>query len=294
MVGEDKTRRILSDWLGCKISVGTVHSIIKECAEKSEPHVEGIKANLKKSGVIRCDETGVRIGGKTGWFHIVSDAENVIYTASAKRGKEGSDESGILENYTGTIVHDCWQPYFRYNQCAHALCNAHILRELKGILQNNPEQTWSRDLTNLLLEMKSVKERYETRDKTELSKYCKDKFNNKYSEIIEAAKAQNPRAETKKQSKAYNLVARLEKYRDEFCRFIADFDVSFDNNMAERDVRPLKVKTKVSGGFRTEDGARNHATIASVVQTVVKRGKSVLTEIVGIVSGKNQETTAST
>jgi transposase len=292
MMSEDKTRKILSDWLGCSISVGTVHAIVEECAQKAELRVLEIKEELSRSDVLNVDETGVRVSGRQGWFHVLSNAENVLYTASMKRGKDGIEKSGVIAEYEGTLVHDCLQPYFNYDLCTHALCNAHILRELKSIIQNDSEQTWCKSMTELLIEMKDVKTSYQESNKAELSRYYKTKFHDRYAEIVEAGKLKNPPVKgSRKQSKAYNLINRLEKYRDEFCRFIADFDVPFDNNQAERDVRALKVKAKVSGCFRTEKGADSHAAIASVIQTAVKKARSVLHEIKGIISGSTPDFT---
>jgi transposase len=279
MVSVDKTSKILSDVLNTHISAGTVMSMIDECAGKCQADVSEIKEELKKSEVLNADETGIRADGKTQWTHVVCDDNATLFTVSPKRGKDGSDKSGVLSEYEGVIVHDCWKSYFKYDDATHALCNAHILRELKGAYETT-EQEWCNEMTSLLCEMKGVKERYQENDKDALSGYYLSKFTDSFDEIVTKAKAANPRDMTqRKQTKTYNLVDRLDRYRAEFCAFSTDFRIPFDNNQAERAIRPFKVKMKVSGGFRTDVGADNFAAVFSVIQTAVKRSESVFGKI---------------
>jgi len=133
--------------------------------------------------------------------------------------------------------------------------------------------------------MKHVKARYIEKGKGSLSRYYLTKFSGEYRSILDQAKALNPRNhESRKQTKTYNLIERLDKYQTEFCRFATDFIAPFDNNQAERDIRPFKVKLKVSGGFRTNDGADNFATVFSVIQTTIKRSANVFNKIKSLFS----------
>jgi transposase len=147
-------------------------------------------------------------------------------------------------------------------------------------------QSWAADMKGLLLEMKDVVKRYKSRDKVELSRYFRDKFKSRYQSILEAGREESPPMEGRKRSKAENLLIRLEDHMEEVCRFSEDFDVPFDNNQAERDIRNVKVKGKVSGSFRTDKGAEDYAKTASVIGTVVKQYGSVLKNIRDLFAGK--------
>ena len=163
----------------------------------------------------------------------------------------------------------------------HAICNAHILRELNGLIDNHPQQTWASKFQKLLLRMKKVKERAIARGKDKLSYYHLHKFDQEYDELIEIAYSENPEPENppgkkgrKKRGKVLALIDRLRDYKEAVCLFIKDFMVPFDNNEAERAIRNVKTKTKVSGCFRTEDGAEDYLNIMSIVGTAKKHGHS--------------------
>jgi len=129
----NKTHKILSDLIGLPISTGTVKNIQSEFADLTAPSIENIKQILLSSPTLNADESGGRIAGKTQWWHVVSNSKAMLLTAHRKRGKEGSESGGILDKFTGTLVHDCWKPYFGFDNCKHALCCAHLLRELNGL-----------------------------------------------------------------------------------------------------------------------------------------------------------------
>jgi hypothetical protein len=283
-VSINKTHKVLNDLLGLPISGGTIKTINAEFAGKTDDILPEIRDHLRRSPVLHLDETGLRVNGKTQWIHVASNSEYTLTTVHRKRGKDGTDAGGVVPEYEGTVVHDCWKPYFGYDKCVHALCNAHLLRELNALIEQ--KQAWASDMKMLLLEMKGVVDRYKSSDKTELSRYFREKFKCRYQSILEAGRAENPLREGRKRSKAENLLIRLDKYREAVCRFSEDFGVPFDNNQAERDIRNVKVKGKVSGSFRTEEGAEDYAKTASFIGTVVKQCGSVLKNIRGLFAGK--------
>jgi transposase len=270
----------MRDIIDLPISCGTIKSIQRQFAAKTGGTIAEIKGNLQNSAVLNSDETGMRVAGKTQWFHVASNSKYTLVSVSPKRGKEGSEAGGILGEYTGILVHDCWKPYFGFDKCMHALCCAHLLRELNAQIERGYE--WAADMKALLLEMKSVVERFKDNDKTELSRYYRNKFKNCYDNILSEAKTQITPSLTRKKSKAENLLVRLEDYHTEITRFTNDFDVPFDNNQAERDIRNNKVKQKVSGCFRTQDGAEDFAKTSSVIGTVKKFGYSVVNAVRGL------------
>jgi transposase len=282
-VGIDKTHKILQDIVGVPISAATIQKSQKEFAGKTAESIEHIKARLLKSPILHVDETGMRVTGKTQWVHVASNSQYTLINVHEKRGKQGSDSGGVLPEYKGVMIHDCWTPYFKFDSCDHALCCAHLLRELNAIIEGG--QLWAIDMKALLLEMKKVTERYKEGEKTELSYYYLTKFKTLYDSILSRGKAENPPKAERKKSKAENLLRRLEEYQREITRFTTQFFVPFDNNQAERDIRTIKVKQKVSGGFRTVSGAQDFANTLSVIGTAVKFGQSVFFSVRDLFDG---------
>ena len=202
------------------------------------------------------------------------------------------EQCGVLPEFKGIAMHDCWASYWNYPDIQHAVCCAHLLRELTGIDENHPEQKWASAFIDLLLEMKKVKDKAVEKGKDFLSYYHYHKFDKKYDELIEQARKENPLPETtekkrgrKKKGKILALVECLANYKVSVCLFIHNFNVSFDNNQAERDLRMIKVKTKVSGCFRTEEGARDYRKIMSYVGTAHKQGHNAYQAIKNAISG---------
>ena len=237
-------------------------------------------------------ETGTRVDKKLWWVHDASNCEYTYLDISPKRGNAGMEQCGVLPEFKGIAMHDCWASYWNYPDIQHAVCCAHLLRELMGIDENHPEQKWASAFIDLLLEMKKVKDKAVEKGKDFLSYYHYHKFDKKYDELIGQARKENPLPETtekkrgrKKKGKILALVERLANYKASVCLFIHNFNVPFDNNQAERDLRMIKVKTKVSGCFRTEEGARDYLKIMSYVGTAHKQGYNAYEAIKNAISG---------
>jgi transposase len=285
MVGYDKTRKILNDMCGIPIRAGTVVNHVKQFTKKSELVLKEISEKLKKASVLNCDETGTRVKGKNQWLHTASNGEATYSTVHPKRGEEGIDDNGVLKAFEGTIVHDFWKSYFKYERCRHALCNAHLLRELQGVIENTG-QVWARGMQELLRKMKKVVDGYKEEGKKGLSRYYNKKFALAYRQIVREGEQEVPVIEgQRKRGKARCLLDRFKGYEKEICRFAEDFEVPFDNNQAERDIRSSKVKQKVSGGFRSDEGAKNYGKVSSVIGTALKQGKSAFDAVSGIIAG---------
>jgi transposase len=193
------------------------------------------------------------------------------------------DAIGVLLDYCGTAIHDCWASYFTYENIRHGLCNAHLLRELTAVVENT-KQKWAEDLIELLIEMKAYKEKRLEHGKNKASPQAFRKYDKRYDEIVALALAQNPvlpktEGRKPKRGKTGALVDRLMLRKDGFLLFFTDFSVPFDNNQAERDIRMFKTKQKVSGGFRTVQGAKDYATITSYTGTARKHGLSAFIAI---------------
>lgn len=199
------------------------------------------------------------------------------------------DAIGVLPVFKGIMVHDCWSPYFKY-PCEHAVCNAHILRDLKGISENFG-QNWSDAMQDLLLEIHNeVKEA--SRSAHSLSQVEIEECQRRFDGIIELGMAENPystepvpkKRGKKKNSRPQNLIERCQKYRTEILRFMTDFRVPFTNNFAERDIRMVKVQQKISGSFRSIEGVSNFCRVRGYISTVKKNEGSVLAAIKGAFS----------
>lgn len=279
MVSIKRTHEILSAVFNIPISTGTIHSMVMRLAGKLTDTIESIRQAVVSSKLNHFDETGSRVDKKTMWFHNASNGYYTYLTVSEKRGKEGMDAAAILPEFKGIAVHDCWMPYWKYGDIRHALCCAHLLRELIGVAENQPGQTWAQEMINLLLRMKDVRDKAVCSGKENLSYYYLHTFDKEYDRIIEEGRTQNPIQEKKPgkrgrqaKGKVRALIERLAKYKGAVCLFTKNFLVPFDNNQAERDVRMIKVKTKVSGCFRTKEGADNYAKIMSYIGTANKHG----------------------
>ena len=293
-VSINRTHEILSSVFNIPLSTGTIKNMVTRCADHLTPTYEKIRRTMAGLGLIHCDETGTRIDGKTWWVHNASDMDFTFLSVDRKRGRVGMDAAGILPDFHGIIVHDCWGSYWKYQDALHAVCCAHLLRELNGVEENHPEQKWATRFKELLIAMKKVKDKALAAGKDEVSYYHLHKFDKQYDEILKTAYGENPLPEPtakkrgrQKRSKVLNLICRLENYKASVCLFIRNLCVPFDNNQAERDLRMIKVKTKVSGCFRSEEGAQEYLTIMSYIGTAHKHGINAFTAIREALNGNS-------
>jgi transposase len=293
MVSISRTHEILSGVFGLPISTGTIAGMVKSCAEAVSVAVEGIKEKLMHEPQLHFDETGTRVNGKTNWAHVACTPDLTYISVEEQRGKTGMDKAGILPNFTGIGIHDCYGSYFSYKSMGHGLCCAHLLRELTAVSENYG-QAWAEDMIELLLDMKDSKEIYQSRGQLSAPEDVWEMCSNLYDEITAEAQALNPIIEKKpnkrgrqKRGKVGALVDRLVLRKDQWLLFFTDFSVPFDNNQAERDIRMFKVKQKVSGCFRTIDGAKDFAKISSFIGTARKKGISAFKAIKNAILGNS-------
>ena len=285
-VSINRTHEILSSVFNIPLATGTIKNMVTRCADSLKGTHEKIRLKMTTRGLIHCDETGTRVDGKTWWVHNASDRDYTYLTINKKRGRIGMDEAGVLPHARGIIVHDCWGSYWQYPDVTHAICCAHLLRELNGVIENHPEQTWAPKFRRLLLDMKKSRDEAVQEHRDELSSQQLSKFDTEYDDIIKTAYEENPLPETsakkrgrKKKSKVLNLICRLVNYKASVCLFIKNLCVPFDNNQAERDLRMIKIKTKISGCFRSEEGAQEYLTIMSYIGSARKHGINAFTAI---------------
>ena len=277
-----RTRETFGDLYGHPLEEDTICGANARIEEKIAPVTAEIRQQVCDADVVHYDETGLRAAGKLHWVHVASTPTLTHYTCHPKRGAEAMLDAGILPCMSGIAVHDFWRPYFKVHQGGHALCTAHHLRDLIFIHEQY-QQPWAADMIALLLEIKaSVDQAHPTQD--HLPAHLLADFEQRYTEILERGLAANPPPDPppqkkrgkQKQSPPKNLLDRLTDYRKEVLTFMYDFRVPFDNNQGERDLRMIKVKQKVSGTFRTVNGAKQFCTIRGYISTARKQGQPVL------------------
>lgn len=280
---------LLGDLVDQPVSQATLVDADRQAYQKLEGVEETVAQQLRASSVAHFDETGVDVNGKGQWLHVASTDTLTHYTVDPKRGQKGINAGGILPDFDGVAVHDAWKPYFKYN-CDHALCNAHHLRELTGIYEQEGQQ-WAKDMMDLLVEMKEATDTQRILDVGTLLS-----FERKYDALIkrgltEDGRCHPPQPEIKgkrgrkKQSPAKNLLDRLQTYRSEVLGFIKNPLIPFDNNQAERDVRMAKVQKKISGPFRSESGANRFSRIRGYISTMKKQSHSVMEALYAVMVG---------
>jgi transposase len=275
---------VLSEVLGVKVSEGTLYNVREQCFEKLEPITSEIQAFIEAAAVVHFDETGMRVNGKLWWLHVACTSGLTYYFVHAKRGTIAMDEMGILPEFEGKAVHDGWKSYEGYD-CEHFLCNAHHLRELQFILERY-QQPWAFQMSLLLVTiLRQVQAAQEEGHRALLPEQL-NAFEARYHAIIDQGLAANPhlappteapkkRGRTK-QSPARNLLLRLQNHSASVLGFMHNFAVPFDNNQAERDIRMMKLKQKISGSFRSTDGATMFCRIRGYISTIRKQGQDVL------------------
>lgn len=279
----ERTAEIVSELYQQPVSDGTVFAAAVELAEQVTPINEQIKAYLVETEKpVHFDETGARVNGTLEWLHSASTEQATSYAIHPKRGGEAMDDIGILPQRTGWSIHDAWQPYLNYVDAKHGLCNAHLVRELVFLIERY-RQAWAKDFLALLLNMKEKVDAAQSQGQASLSELQLAAFEQVYDQIVERGERANPPPVRQpgqrgrlKQSPARNLLDRLKNHKDKVMAFVYDFSVPFDNNLAERDIRMVKVQQKVSGGFRSGNGADIFCQVRSYISTARKNGQRVL------------------
>lgn len=289
MIPSARVREMALDLFGVRISEGTLYSITNRAHNTLAPVETAIKDALPKQKVIHCDETGARVNGSLHWIHVVCTSMLTVYSLSKRRGKVAMDEMGILSDLLGRAMHDGWKAYFRF-ACDHALCNAHHLRELKALFEQHGQQ-WAADMIAVLIDIKTAVEKSKAQGQQSIPSELLRELEDRYESAVTAGKKANPPPEATGQrgrprhTIGGNLVRRLDDYRKETLAFLYDFDVPFDNNQAERDVRMMKVKLKVSGSFRSEKGAKAFCRIRGYLSTMRKQQHNVLAVLRSVCQG---------
>jgi transposase len=281
LVPVNRIKQMMQDLYSSPVCEATILNASKKCYENLEPFEQAIKESLCNSPVLHVDESGVRTAEKLHWLHVACTPFLTFYGVHEKRGGEAMDVFNILPQFKGRLIHDFWKSYLTY-ECDHGLCNAHLLRELTFLFEQQ-NHDWAKKMFDLLLEAgKFAKEQ-----NTPLTLEQKEPWIKKYRNIIAKGWTANPltpppekkKRGRPKKTKCQNLLNRLSEYESSVLAFLHDTNVPFTNNLAEQDIRMIKIRLKISGCFRTLQGAIQFARIRSYISTARKQAINILDAI---------------
>jgi transposase len=288
----ERTAFLLADLFGTPMSAGTVAAWTTRAAAGLEPFTAAAVAGLTGAEVVHVDETGLRVAGRLHWLHVACSALFTVLVCSAKRGKPAIDAVGVLPDFTGIAVHDAFAPYARYTAATHALCNAHLLRELIAVVDHHsahpPEGgdgapagwCWAQQAIDALLALKAIVDTGKLTDPEVLATQRRLIVS---AALVGASATTSPPGAVGRRHRA--LARRIHRRLDDYLRFATDLRVPFDNNQAERDIRMAKIKQKVSGGMRTLAGAQDFAAMRSYLSTAAKHGRRPFDALTDLTSG---------
>jgi transposase len=278
-----------SEQVGLNVSQGSLFNFNKEAYEILESFEEIAKSKLIESTRVNADETGVNINGKRLWLHTACNDKWTHFYPHAKRGSEAMDTMGILPNFMGVLCHDHWKPYYQY-ACKHALCNAHHLRELEWAATED-NQVWASEMKDFLTQLNQQVDEAGGKLNAKQQIECRKA----YKGLLVKAQIECPPPDTPvkkkkpgrpKKSKSRNLLERFINFEDDVLRFTQDVDIPFTNNQGENDLRMTKVQQKISGCFRSEEGARIFCRVRAYLITCRKHGVGVTEALETLFKGK--------
>ena len=274
-----KIQQLFIDLFGYNINEGTILNNNTVCHTLLEPTETVIKDHLLNEKVGHSDESGVRVAGKLHWLHVFSSALFTYFFVHSNRGKKALEDSmSLIPNFKGWLVHDCWNSYFKFTGCKHALCGAHLIRELTALDEKGIK--WAKWFIRYLFSVYDLVEANGGILSKEQQNKALKLFNKiaAHADTIEPQSVKGKRGRPKS-TKGRNLLNRLVQHREGVLAFAFHQEVPFTNNLAERDLRPIKTKQKVSGSFRTFKGAQNHTRIYGFISTARKHQVSIFNEL---------------
>ena len=300
LVPRERTVEILEELCGVHLSNGSIENILARAYQLTESTENAIEAALIASDGIHADETGARVNGKTHWIHVAANDRLTHYHPSLYRGKEAHAETGILERFaaSGGVLHTDFYVSYRSYDCLHAYCNAHLLRELRFLAEVR-KHDWAQEIREILRQsLHTLKEHRQGSNNHQavLSKEQLHELHHRYDTLVEAALRLHPRTTERehgitkgriKQTEERRLLERLRDYKADILRFAENPCANFDNNLAERDIRMIKVQQKISGCFRSMNGAEVFCRLRGFCSTVRKHSAAILDALFDIFHGKD-------
>jgi transposase len=290
LIPVERAAEILSDLLGAPVSTGFLAGLAKTAAAGLEDFSTDLADRLADEEVINVDETGTRVAGAKWWWHVASTNLLTFLGVHPRRGVAATDYFGILARFGGIMVHDRWAPYWRYTGAGHAVCNAHILRDLEDVGTYHGQEAWTAAMRDLLVEAKRRANGARDQGLDGVPQGVRRWLLGRYNSAVAEAFAANPEPRRRRRNAAeragYNLAVALEDHAAEILLFMSDIRVPFDNNQAERDLRMAKLQQKISGTFRTEAGACSFGRIRSYIETGRKHGLNPVDLLIDLFKGQ--------
>ena len=284
-----RTAETMNDLFECPLSRATIKRATKFCADKLVRFEYRLKAQLRNSEVMGVDETCINISGENNWVHVARTNDFTHLAFHPKRGRAAIEEIGIINQFSGTLVRDCFSAYRQYEQCRHSFCNAHLLRNLTFVGENEPpHQAWTAKMARLLVKIKEAVQRAKSNFQTALSNFQQAYFYGRYHKILAEAE-QVIRGSPKSKDihlSARSLYRRFLMNKKSILRFMIDFRVPFDNNGSERDLRMLKLQQKISGCFRSVEGVQTFCRVRSYLSSARKQGRGLLAALEHALKGQ--------
>jgi transposase len=276
----EKVEQLLREVYGVSFNQSTMMSANAECYEKLAPLENQIKAEILASETVHFDETGLRIEGQLHWLHVASNNWWTYLFTHSKRGKLALEsEPSLIKDYKNWAVHDGWESYFKFENCRHILCNAHLLRELENLKESG--SAWGKEMQEYFFKL------YEASEKGQKVLTNRAPWETQYQQICAKGELEEPLPESRKKGRpknsvGRNLLNRLQKYQTGILEYAFRDGIPFTNNQAERDIRCVKIKQKISNSFRSQTGADNYARIQGFVSTLKKQTMNLLTSLVHV------------
>jgi transposase len=276
----ERLSELFSDVFDCNLSTGTICRMLERSADKTTPIIDAIKEKIREGPYLHCDETGLSLSGKIHWLHTASTPELTCLYVDRNRGLPAMLAMGVLEGYTGYVIHDYLSSYYRITGILHGLCNVHHIRDLTCVHEEHGQE-WGSDMIKFLLEAKKLKDR-EKAGGRRVGERTLNRLQQRYFEILDEGYKLNPEPERRpgqrgklKRGKPLNMLNRFCDRHEEVMAFLI-CGVPFDNNQAERDLRMMKTKQKISGCFRNLDQARAFASLRSIISSAKKQTINIL------------------
>ncbi|MEV0217842.1 IS66 family transposase [Micromonospora sp. NPDC050695] len=267
---------LMGDLLGVGVSVGFVHQVVAEAARRLGPFVSHLAALLRTERVLHADETPARLGGGFKYVHVACTPALTLFHVGGRSAAD-VDAGGVLPGFTGTLVRDGYAAYQHLTDAEHAWCGAHLIRDLRGVHEQDPAgQEWAEVMAGTLLMAKQLTEQAVAAGRTALTADEAGHIRACYAGAVAYGREQNPPDRDGKLPRAGTLVERFATHRDMILRFTVDLAVPFTNNQAERDLRPVKLQQKISATWRTLQGLADFATLRSYLSTATKHGMDAL------------------
>jgi transposase len=274
-LSRDRACLALSEMFGCAPSPGALAAAARKTAGLVAPALKAVTEYLVSADVAHFDETGFRTAGKLAWVHSASWGKFVLVTVHAKRGKDGMKAAGVLPFFTGIAVHDAWKPYDTFeNVAGHALCGAHVLRELVAVTETGTDldKAWAQQAIDALLALGKAAEAARAAGETAIGPEILAEHQDWYRKAAAAGIALNAGRRGKLQQKRHALATRMQTRGDDYLRYARDLRIPFTNNEAEQSIRMSKLRIKVSGCMRSMAGAEEFCAIRSYLATAARHG----------------------